>query len=287
MPRFGAHMSISGGVSKSFARGESVGLEAMQIFAKNERQWTAKPIPAEEAAAFRAEQERTGIHPVVVHDSYLINLAAPADELREKSIAAFADELERCAQLNIPYLVTHPGAHTGIGEEAGLARVADAINRLLAEGVGGSTMILLETTAGQGTALGYRFEHLARLFELIPHHDRLGVCVDTCHIFAAGYDIRDEASYHATFAELDRLVGLERVKCFHLNDSQKDVGSRVDRHAHIGQGCIGVEAFRMLVNDPRFVDLPMIIETPKGEDMAEDRMNLALLRSLVQTSTAL
>lgn len=283
MPRFGAHMSISGGVSKSFARGESVGLEAMQIFAKNERQWTAKPISAEEAAAFRAEQERTGIHPVVVHDSYLINLAAPADELREKSIAAFADELERCAQLNIPYLVTHPGAHTGIGEEAGLARVADAINRLLAEGIGGTTMILLETTAGQGTALGYRFEHLARLLELIPYHDRVGVCVDTCHIFAAGYDIRDADNYQATFAELDRLVGLERVKCFHLNDSQKDVGSRVDRHAHIGQGCIGVEAFRLLVNDPRFANLPMIIETPKGEDMAEDRMNLALLRSLVQT----
>ncbi|MEF3273214.1 MAG: deoxyribonuclease IV [Chloroflexus sp.] len=284
MPRFGAHMSISGGVSKSFARGESIGLEAMQIFAKNERQWTAKPISAEEAAAFRAEQQRTGIHPVVVHDSYLINLAAPADDLREKSIAAFADELERCAQLGIPYLVTHPGAHTGIGEEAGLVRVADAIRRLLAEGVGGTTMILLETTAGQGTALGYRFEHLARLFEMIPYHDRLGVCVDTCHIFAAGYDIRDPDSYQRTFAELDRLVGLERVKCFHLNDSQKDVGSRVDRHAHIGQGCIGIEAFRFLVNDPRFASLPMIIETPKGEDMAEDRMNLTLLRSLVQTA---
>ncbi|MEJ5346459.1 MAG: deoxyribonuclease IV [Chloroflexus sp.] len=282
MPRFGAHMSISGGVSKSFARGESVGLDSMQIFAKNERQWTAKPISPEEATAFRVEQQRTGIHPVVVHDSYLINLAAPADELREKSIAAFADELERCAQLDIPYLVTHPGAHTGIGEEAGLARVADAICRLLAEGVGGDTMILLETTAGQGTALGYRFEHLARLFELIPYHERLGICVDTCHIFAAGYDIRDPEGYQATFAELDRLVGLSRVKCFHLNDSQKDLGSRVDRHAHIGQGCIGVEAFRMLVNDPRFADLPMIIETPKGEDMAEDRMNLALLRSLVQ-----
>lgn len=282
MPRFGAHMSISGGVSKSFARGESVGLDSMQIFAKNERQWTAKPISPEEATAFRTEQQRTGIHPVVVHDSYLINLAAPADELREKSIAAFADELERCAQLDIPYLVTHPGAHTGIGEEAGLARVADAICRLLAEGVGGNTMILLETTAGQGTALGYRFEHLARLFELIPYHERLGICVDTCHIFAAGYDIRDPEGYQATFAELDRLVGLTRVKCFHLNDSQKDLGSRVDRHAHIGQGCIGVEAFRMLVNDPRFANLPMIIETPKGEDMAEDRMNLALLRSLVQ-----
>lgn len=282
MPRFGAHMSISGGVSKSFARGESVGLDSMQIFAKNERQWTAKPISPEEATAFRVEQQRTGIHPVVVHDSYLINLAAPADELREKSIAAFANELERCAQLDIPYLVTHPGAHTGIGEEAGLARVADAICRLLAEGVGGNTMILLETTAGQGTALGYRFEHLARLFELIPYHERLGICVDTCHIFAAGYDIRDPEGYQATFAELDLLVGLTRVKCFHLNDSQKDLGSRVDRHAHIGQGCIGVEAFRMLVNDPRFADLPMIIETPKGEDMAEDRMNLTLLRSLVQ-----
>jgi len=277
-------MSISGGVSKSFARGESVGLEAMQIFAKNERQWTAKPIPAEEAAAFRAEQQRTGIHPVIVHDSYLINLAAPADDLREKSIAAFADELERCAQLGIPYLVTHPGSHTGIGEEAGLARVADAICRLMAEGVGGSTMILLETTAGQGTALGYRFEHLARLFELIPYHDRLGVCIDTCHIFAAGYDIRDPDCYQVTFTEFDRLVGLERVKCFHLNDSQKDLGSRVDRHAHIGQGCIGIEAFRLVVNDPRFAGLPMIIETPKGEDMAEDRMNLALLRSLVQTT---
>ncbi|GIV88286.1 MAG: putative endonuclease 4 [Chloroflexus sp.] len=286
MPRFGAHMSISGGVSKSFARGESVGLDAMQIFAKNERQWTAKPISAEEVAAFQAEQQRTGIHPVIVHDSYLINLAAPADDLREKSIAAFADELERCAQLKIPYLVTHPGAHTGIGEEAGLVRVADAISRLLAEGVGGTTMILLETTAGQGTALGYRFEHLARLFELIPYHDRLGICVDTCHIFAAGYDIRDPDTYDATFAELDRLVGLERVKCFHLNDSQKDLGSRVDRHAHIGQGCIGTEAFRLLVNDPRFAHLPMIIETPKGEDMAEDRMNLALLRSLVQITAA-
>lgn len=277
-------MSIAGGISRSFARGESVGLEAMQIFAKNERQWTAKPISPEETVLFRAEQQRTGIHPVIVHDSYLINLAAPADELREKSIVAFADELERCAQLDIPYLVTHPGAHTGSGEEAGLARVAEAIRRLLADGIGGNTVILLETTAGQGTALGYRFEHLARLFELIPYHNRLGICVDTCHIFAAGYDIRDRESYEATFAKLDRLIGLSWIKCFHLNDSQKELGSRVDRHAHIGQGCIGLEAFRLLVNDPRFASLPMIIETPKGEDMAEDRMNLAVLRSLVNAS---
>lgn len=279
---FGAHMSISGGLAKAFARGESVGCEVMQIFSKSERQWAAKPILPEDAAAFRAEQARSGIGPVVVHDSYLINLAAPADELWEKSIAAFAHELERCQQLGIPYIVTHPGAHTGSGEETGLRREADALARLFADGVGGDTMVLLETTAGQGSCLGNRFEHLARLFELLPnHHARLGVCVDTCHIFAAGYDIRDAEGYAATFAELDRLVGLANVRCFHLNDSQKDLGSRVDRHAPIGQGCIGAEAFRLLVNDPRFHGLPMIIETPKGDDMAEDRENLGLLRSLV------
>jgi deoxyribonuclease-4 len=278
---FGAHMSISGGVSKSFARGLQVGCEAMQIFTKSDRQWLAKPLPPEEVAAFKAEQARSGIGPVVVHDSYLINLAAPADELWERSIAAFAEELERCALLGISYIVTHPGAHTGSGEQAGLVREAAALNRLFEAGVGGDTVVLLETTAGQGSCLGNRFEHLARLFELVPHHARLGVCVDTCHIFAAGYDIRTPQTYAATFAEFDRVVGLERIRCFHLNDSQKDLGSRVDRHSHIGQGCIGQEGFRLLVNDPRFRALPMIIETPKGDDMAEDVENLALLRSLV------
>ncbi|MFV9505634.1 MAG: deoxyribonuclease IV [Oscillochloridaceae bacterium umkhey_bin13] len=278
---FGAHMSISGGVSKAFARGEQVGCEAMQIFSKSERQWAAKPLLDAEVAAFKAEQARTGIGPVVVHDSYLINLAAPTDELWEKSIAAFAHELERCQTLDIPFIVTHPGAHTGSGEEVGLVREAAALNRLFAEGVGGDTVVLLETTAGQGTALGCRFEHLARLFELVPYPERLGICVDTCHIFAAGYDLRTAETYAATFAELDRLVGLAKVRCFHLNDSQKGLGSRVDRHAHIGQGAIGLEAFRLLVNDPRFANTPKIIETPKGDDMAEDRENLALLRSLI------
>lgn len=279
---FGAHMSISGGLAKAFARGQSVGCEAMQIFSKSERQWAAKPIAPEDAAAFRAEQARTGIGPVVVHDSYLINLAAPADELWQKSIAAFAHELERCQLLGIPYLVTHPGAHTGSGEEAGLQREAEALERLFSEGVGGDTMVLLETTAGQGTCLGHRFEHLARLFELLPQHQaRLGVCVDTCHVFAAGYDIRQAEGYAATFAEFDRIIGLGHIRCFHLNDSQKELGSRVDRHSGIGQGCIGLEAFRLLVNDPRFRGLPMIIETPKGDDMAEDVENLGLLRSLV------
>lgn len=283
---FGAHMSISGGLARAFGRGQQVGCEAMQIFTKSERQWAAKPIAAEDAAAFRAEQARTGIGPVVVHDSYLINLAAPGDELWARSTAAFAEELERCATLAIPYLVTHPGAHTGSGEEAALVREAAALNRLFAEGVGGETMVLLETTAGQGSTLGYRFEHIARLFELVPYPARLGVCVDTCHIFAAGYDIRAAEGYAATFAEFDRLVGLQHIRCFHLNDSQKDLGSRVDRHSHIGQGCIGREAFRLLVNDPRFAGVPMIIETPKGDEMAEDIENLTLLRSLIGAPAA-
>lgn len=281
---FGAHMSIGGGVSKAFARGEQVGCEAMQIFSKSDRQWVAKPIPPEEVALFRAEQARTGIGPVVVHDSYLINLAAPADELWEKSIAAFAEELQRCELLNIGFIVTHPGAHTGSGEEAGLRREADALNRLFEAGVGGDTVVLLETTAGQGTTLGNRFEHLAQLFELVPHPKRLGVCVDTCHLFAAGYDLRTPETYAATVAEFDRLIGVSQIRCFHLNDSQKDLGSRVDRHSHIGQGFIGLEGFRLLVNDPRFHQLPMIIETPKGDDMAEDIENLTLLRSLVSSA---
>lgn len=277
---FGAHMSISGGVSKSFARGVQAGCEAMQIFCRNERQWSAPPYPPSEIAAYKAEHARTGIDPVIVHSSYLINLAAPADELWEKSIAAFVDEMERCALLDIPYLVFHPGAHTGSGEEEGLRREAAALNRLFAEGVAAGVTVLMETTAGQGSALGWRFEHLARLLELVDQDDRLGVCVDTCHIFAAGYDIRTPETYAATFAEFDRIVGLERIKAFHLNDSQKDLGSRVDRHTHIGEGCLGVEPFRLIVNDARFTALPLIIETPKGKDMAEDIANLTLLRSL-------
>jgi deoxyribonuclease IV len=274
-------MSISGGVSKAFARGEIATCEAMQIFSKSERQWAAKPLPPEEVAAFKAEHARTGIGPLIVHDSYLINMAAPADELWEKSINAFAEELERCNLLGIPYIVTHPGAHTGSGEEAGLVREAIALNRLFEQGVGGTTMVLIEATAGQGSALGHRFEHIARLFELVKYPERMGVCIDTCHIFAAGYDIRDEASYAATFAEFDRIVGTQHIKAFHLNDSQKNLGSRVDRHAHIGEGFLGREAFRLVVNDPRFKELPMIIETPKEDDMADDIRNLALLRSLV------
>ncbi len=277
---FGAHMSISGGIANAFARGAQVQCDTIQIFTKSERQWQAKPLTADDLAAYHAAQERTGIRPVVVHDSYLINLASPKDDLWERSIAAFAEELERCHALHIPYLVTHPGAHTGSGEEAGLRREAEALNRLLDAGVGGEVLILLETTAGQGSALGDKFEHLARLIELVQHEERIGVCVDTCHIFVAGYDIRTPETYTHTFAEFERIVGTQRIKVLHLNDTEKELGSHIDRHTHIGQGQIGLEAFRMLVNDPRFRDLPMIIETPKAKAMLEDVQNLAVLRGL-------
>lgn len=279
--RFGAHMSIAGGLHKAFALGQRAGCDTIQIFSKNQQQWRGKPLSAAEIALFQAEQQRSGLGPLVVHDSYLINLASPKDDLWEKSIAAFADELERCQALGIPYLVTHPGAHTGAGEQAGLAREAQALNRLLDAGVGGDVQILLETTAGQGSCLGYRFEHLAQLIELTTHSERLGVCVDTCHLLAAGYDIRSAEACAATFAEFDRVVGIERIKVFHLNDSQKDLASRVDRHTHIGAGYVGLAGFRAIVNDPRFAGLPMILETPKGDDLAEDIENLARLRALI------
>jgi deoxyribonuclease-4 len=279
--KFGAHMSISGGLHKAFARGETAGCDTVQIFSKNQQQWRAKPLIETDIGLFKAEQQRSGFEPVIVHDSYLINLASPNDELWEKSIAAFGEELERCALLGIPYIVTHPGAHVGSGEEAGLLREAVAFNRLFDAGIGDGVTVLLETTAGQGTTLGYRFEHLACLMELINRTERLAVCVDTCHILAAGYDIRTPELYAATFAEFDRVVGIQHIKAFHLNDSQKDLGSRVDRHAHIGEGCIGIEGFRSLVNDARFAGLPMILETPKGEDLAEDIVNLEKLRSLI------
>jgi deoxyribonuclease-4 len=279
--KFGAHMSISGGLHKAFGHGERAGCDTLQIFSKNQQQWRGKPLSEQDIALFQAEQQRTGFEPLIVHDSYLINLASPNDELWEKSIAAFADELERCAALGIPYLVTHPGAHVGSGEDTGLSREADALNRLFEAGTGGATMVLLETTAGQGTCLGYRFEHLATLIELVGHDERIGICVDTCHLLAAGYDIRTPEACAATFEELDRVIGLERLKAFHLNDSQKDLGSRVDRHTHIGDGCVGLEGFRAIVNDPRFAQIPMILETPKGDDLAEDIENLAKLRGLI------
>jgi deoxyribonuclease-4 len=282
---FGAHMPVAGGVYKAFAHGEHVGCEVMQIFSKNQRQWNAKPYTEKDIEKYKAEEERTGIGPVVVHTSYLINLASPDDALWEKSIAALSDEMERSAALGIAYVVLHPGSHTGSGEEQGLSRIADALNRIFDEGTADGVMVLLETTAGQGTNLGASFEHLAHLLRNSRYPERLGVCVDTCHIFAAGYDMRTREAYDATFAAFDQIVGLQHIKVFHLNDSQHDLDSRKDRHAHIGKGYLGEEAFRLLVNDSRFHQLPMILETPKGKDLAEDIENLSLLRSLVTTQT--
>lgn len=280
--KFGAHMSIAGGLHNAFKHGERIGCDTIQIFSKNQQQWRAKPLTDADVELYKSEEARTGLGPVVVHDSYLINLASPDDTLWEKSIAAFREELERCQLLGIPYLVTHPGAHTGSGEEAGLRREAEALNRLFDAGVGGSVQVLLENTAGQGSCLGHRFEHLAMLLELVEHNERLGVCVDTCHLLAAGYEFRSADSYAATIDEIDQVVGLERVKVWHMNDSLKDLGSRVDRHTHIGDGFVGIEAFRLLVNDVRFAQVPMILETPKGPDLAEDIENLARLRGLVK-----
>jgi deoxyribonuclease-4 len=277
---FGAHISAAGGLHQAFARGEAAGCHTLQIFTKSERQWKAKPLSDDGIVQFKAEAARSGIAPLLAHGSYLINLASPSDELWQRSIEAFAEELERCRVLGIPYLVLHPGAHTGSGTEAGLGRVAGALNRLFAEGIGDDVTVLLETTAGQGTCLGGSFEELTSLTEQLQHPDRAAICVDTCHIFAAGYDFSTPEGYARTFDRLIELLGSERVKAFHLNDSKGVAGSHLDRHEAIGDGKIGIEGFRHLVNDPRFSDLPMILETPKGDDGTEDIRNLATLRDL-------
>lgn len=283
-PRLGAHMSIAGGVANALLRGQQVGCDSIQIFTKNNNQWRAKPLTEREIAAYRQHREVTGIWPVVAHDAYLINVASPQRAHYRKSLQALRTEVERAAALEIPYLVIHPGAHLGSGEADGIRRVADALNAILEGSTAASVTICLETTAGQGSSIGHRFEHLAAIRERITHKNRVGVCVDTCHIFAAGYEIRGRRPYEHTMRHLDDVIGLDHVKCVHLNDSQRELGSRVDRHAHIGRGQIGVDGFRLLLNDPRFRHLPMILETPKGADpVASDRRNLALLRSLVRS----
>ncbi len=282
MPRLGAHMSVAGGLHLAFARLRAVGGEALQIFTRNQRQWRAKPIEPEERRLFLEAWEESGRPPVAAHGSYLINLASPAAEVAEKSMLALADELRRCQLLAIPWLVLHPGAHLGSGVEAGLARVAENLDRALRQADGaGEVLVLLETTAGQGSSLGATFAELAAIIAQSRHPERLGVCFDTCHAFAAGYDLRSAAAYAATMREFASHLGLDRLRFFHLNDSLQDWGARVDRHAHIGAGRIGLEGFRCLLTDPRFASHPMTLETPKGEDLREDRENLALLRGLL------
>ncbi len=280
MAFLGAHESVAGGLHLAFDRIEEVGGAALQIFTRNQRQWNPAPLTEEERELFAAAWEKRAGMPVASHASYLVNLASAKPDLVTKSIAAFADELQRCELLRIPLVVMHPGSHGGDGVEAGLTRFIKNLDLAL-ERADNQVMVLLETTAGQGTGLGSRFEELAAIIEGAKYPEKLGVCVDTCHIFAAGYDIRSPKAYQATMEAFDSRVGIERIKFFHLNDSKKGLESRVDRHEHIGQGEIGLEGFRNLLNDPRFADHPMALETPKGKDLQEDRDNLATLRSLL------
>ena len=281
--RLGSHMSIAGGLDQAPLRGRQAGCDTIQVFTKSNRQWAAKPLSDGEVERFKANLEATGIGPVVAHDCYLLNLAAPRAALWRKSVAAFRIEIERADRLGIPYLVTHPGAHLGAGEAEGMARVAEALNQLHAASPSARVQVLLETTAGQGTSLGSRFEELAAILAQVAHPDRVGVCLDTCHVFAAGYDIRSAEGYRRTLRELDACVGLRRLKAIHLNDSIQGLGSRVDRHTHIGQGRLGLEAFRLIVNDRRLFRVPMILETPKDNDFVKaDRRNLGRLRQLLK-----
>ncbi|MBU0943996.1 MAG: deoxyribonuclease IV [Proteobacteria bacterium] len=282
MPLLGAHESVTGGLHLAFDHIRKVGGAALQIFTRNQRQWKPKPVSAEEQKLFAAAWQEDPSMPVASHASYLINLASGKEELVEKSIAAFTDELHRCALLRIPLVIIHPGSHGGDGVDEGLARFSKNLDQAL-ELADNQVTVLLETTAGQGTGLGSRFEELAAILNSSKYRQKLGVCIDTCHIFAAGYDIRSEASYQATMTEFDTLIGIEQIKCFHLNDSKKSLQCRVDRHEHIGQGAIGLSGFANLLNDPRFANHPMILETPKGKDLHEDRDNLQTLKNLLKS----
>lgn len=276
-------MSIAGGIHNAFAHGERAGCRTLQIFLNNSNQWQGRVLTEEDRALYREAELRSGIGPVLAHSSYLINLASPVDELRARSLAALVEELERARFLGVPWLILHPGAHMGSGYDHGIERIAACLERALGA-VEGRAGILLENTAGQGSCLGHRFEELAAILDRVRDERRMGVCFDTCHAYAAGYDLRTLDGYRRTMRELQRLIGVERIRAFHVNDCKKDLGCRVDRHAHIGKGRMGLEGFRALVNDRRFARIPKILETPKGKDLEEDRMNLATLRRLVRAS---
>lgn len=284
MAILGAHMSIAGGYYKAVEAAHRVGCDCVQLFTKNNNQWRAKEITDDDVAKFRSALAELKISHPISHNSYLINLASPDAELWKKSIDAFVVELERAEQLGIPYVVAHPGAYTTSSEEAGLQRIAAALDEVHSQLPDCTTMCLLETTAGQGTNLGAKFDHLASIIAGVQAPDRLGVCVDTCHIFAAGYPLDTAKNYKATIKEFDLIVGLDKIRAFHLNDSLKEIGSHVDRHAHIGRGKMGLEPFRNLLNDRRFTKVPMYLETPKGEEKGEDLdvINLRVLRGLIK-----
>lgn len=278
MPLFGAHMSIAGGYYKALAAAQEHSCQAVQLFTKNNNQWAAKAMTDEDIRLFQQGRQDANLEVALAHDAYLINLASHQETLWRRSMDAFVIEMERAEALGLDYLVTHPGAAVDGDEHAGLLRVARALDEVHRRCPNYHVMVLLETTAGQGTSLGHRFEHLAEIIDLATHPERIGVCLDTCHVFAAGYPLAPAKEYRATMRTFDRIIGLDRLRAFHVNDSKKPLGSRVDRHAHIGQGCLGLEPFRLLVKDRRFRHHPMILETPK--EGAMDAVNLKTLRDL-------
>ncbi len=276
----GAHISISGGAYKCFARAKEVTANSIQIFVKNNNRWFSKPFTDKELERFQIERERYQPFSVNAHNGYLINLCSPKSDIEKKSISAMKDEISRCEQLKLPYLVMHPGSHLGKGEKWGISKIAENLNHIIEEKSGTSVKILLETTAGQGTNLGYTFEQLQDILDKLKYKERFGICYDTCHTFAAGYDITTPEKYQQVMENFNRIIGLHQIYLFHLNDSKKELGSRKDRHTHIGEGYIGLEGFRSLLNDKRFQHIPMILETPKGDDGDMDITNLGRLRGL-------
>jgi deoxyribonuclease IV len=280
----GAHVPVTGGLHKAPANGMAVGAEAIQIFTRNQMQWRCRPLTDDEVAAFRESLAASGVHRVLSHGSYLVNLASPSPDFLEKSRACMVTEVQRCHALGIPYLVFHPGAHMGMGEDEGLAAIARSLDHVMERTEGLDVMPLLELTAGQGTSLGHRFEHIARILDQVKRPDRVGVCLDTCHVYAAGYDLRSPRGYEDTFRQLARVVGLDKLKAVHLNDSKRERGSRVDRHARAGEGHLGLSTFRRILNDRRFRGIPLVVETPGP--LEEWRKELARLRALIPRPVA-
>jgi len=277
----GAHMSISGGVHTAVDRATSIGCTALQVFTKNNNQWSGRPLSDAEVENYKRKIAEATITPVVAHDSYLINLCSTNSDTLARSRAAFVDELTRCEQLGIQLLNFHPGAHGGAGEEDGIKRTIESLNIVHEKTKGFKVLSVVETSAGQGTAVGYTFEHLEKIINGVDAPERMGACIDTCHIFAAGYEIRTEEGYARTMTEFDETIGLKRLAAFHLNDSKKEFGSHGDRHEHIGKGKIGLAGFSFLMNDKRFHHIPKILETPKSKDLHEDVENIAALKGLI------
>jgi deoxyribonuclease-4 len=281
--KLGVHTSIAGGLYKALLQGDALGCQVVQFFTQAPSQWKIRVLSREEIRTFQETARRSAARPAMTHTSYLINLATPCAKLAKKSLGAFEAEMVRAEELGVPFVVAHPGAHMGEGEKKGLERIARRLDTLHRRTAGFRTRVLLETTSGQGTVLGHRFEQLEEIISRVSSPERLGVCLDTCHLFAAGYDLRTRESYRSTMECLDRTVGIHRVKAVHLNDSKRELGSRVDRHTHIGKGEIGLKGFRNLMADGRFRGVPMVLETPKGKGSGaeEDRKNLQTLRKMI------